>query len=190
MTVGSSGNYWDQWRNIILAEFDGRLGALGAKGYRSVLKREILTAIFFQIKGFQVPVQDILPEAIKIIREQYAQPDNSSFIKEFDAIAMMGHRIGMVENTVGLKQYLQDVRAVLKSEGQILFTVLDVVPASKSEGTLQFQQANLVGPFFNMSRFKADTLKNEAAAANWQCEFIYRQDDNNYFARLSLSETF
>jgi uncharacterized protein (DUF302 family) len=95
----------------------------------------------------------------------------------------------MVENTVGLKQYLQDVRAVLKSEGQILFTVLDVVPASKSEGTLQFQQANLVGPFFNMSRFKADTLKNEAAAANWQCEFIYRQDDNNYLARLRLSET-
>jgi hypothetical protein len=189
LTVGSSGNYWDQWRNIILAEFDGRLGALGAKGYSGVSERKILTGIFLQVKGFQVPVQDILPEAIKIIREQYAQPDNSSFNKEFDAIAMMGHRIGMVENTAGLKQYLHDVGSVLKPEGQILFTVLDVVPASKSEQSLQLQQANLIGPFFNMSRFKADTLKNEAAAANWQCEFIYRQDDNNYLTRLRLSET-
>jgi len=76
LTVESSGNYWKEWRDIILAEYERRLGALGAKGYRSVLKREILTAIFFQIKGFQVPVQDILPEAIKIIKEQYTQPDN------------------------------------------------------------------------------------------------------------------
>ena len=187
MTVESSGNYWEQWRNIILAEFDGRLGALGSKGYRGVSERKIITAIFLQVKGFQVPVQDILPEAIRIIKEQ---DGISSCAKEFDAIAMMGHSIGMLENSAGLKQYLQDVRAVLKPEGQILFTVLDVVPASKSEGTFQFQQANLVGPFFNMSRFKADILKSQAIAANWQCEFIYRQDDSNYVARLSLSDIF
>jgi hypothetical protein len=54
---------------------------------------------------------------------------------------------------------------------------------------VQFQQAELIGPFFNMSRMKVDTLKNQTAAANWQCEIIHRQDDSNYIARLRLTES-
>jgi hypothetical protein len=37
-----------------------------------------------------------------------------------------------------------------------------------------------------MLRIKIDTLKNQTAAANWQCEIIHRQDDSNYIARLSI----
>jgi hypothetical protein len=40
-----------------------------------------------------------------------------------------------------------------------------------------------------MSRIKADILKSQAAAANWQCEFLYRQDDSNYIARLRSTES-
>jgi hypothetical protein len=102
----------------------------------------------------------------------------------------------MVENSAGLKQYLQDVGSVLKPEGQILLTTLDIQTVNESQhnssqtlNSLQFQQANLIGPFFAMLRIKADTLKNETAAASWQCELIYQQDDSNYLARLSLSES-
>jgi hypothetical protein len=52
---------------------------------------------------------------------------------------------------------------------------------------LQFQQASLIGPFFVLIRIKANTLKSSAAAANWQYDLVYRQDESNYFARLSLS---
>jgi cyclopropane fatty-acyl-phospholipid synthase-like methyltransferase len=147
-----------------------------------------------QVKGLPVSTADILPEAIRIIKEQ---DDISSCAKEFDTIAMMGHRIGMLENSSGLKQYLQDVRVVLKPEGQILLTSIAVSAAEEPECQsepalygLQCQQANLIGPFFTIIRIKADKLKSQADAANWQCEFIYRQDDNNYVARLSLSDIF
>ncbi len=198
MTSGKTeDSFWDQWRDIILAEYERRLGALGAKAYRGVSERKILTAIFLQVKGFPISMADILPETIRIIKgKDPVQPDNPSLNKEFDAIAMMGHRIGMLENSSGLKQYLKDVRAVLKPEGQILITSIDVSAAKEPECQskpafygLQRQRTNLIGPFFTMIRIKADKLKSQTAAANWQCEFIYLQDDNNYVARLSLSES-
>jgi hypothetical protein len=178
--------FWNAWRDILLGEFEGRLGAMSGKGFRIVPARKIFTAIFLQVKGFPVPASEVLPEAIR------ATTEKDNFDKEYDAIAMMGHRVGMVGNSVELKQYLQDVQVVLKQEGQILLTALDVPNANEPEHSSspivnckQFQQANLIGPFFALLRIKADTLKNQAAAANWQCEFIYRQDDVNYAARLS-----
>jgi hypothetical protein len=103
---------------------------------------------------------------------------------------MMGHRIGVVENGPGLKQYLQDICPFLQPAGCVLFTVVDSgavnLPEPRVGTTVQFQQANLIGPFYNMLRIKIDTLKNQTAAANWQCEIIHRQDDSNYIARLSI----
>jgi hypothetical protein len=179
--------YWKEWRDSLLGDFEGRLGAMSEKGFRIVPTRKSFIAIFLQVKGFPVPAAGILPEAIRVVKEK------NIFDKEYDAIAMMGHRIGMVEKSVELKQYLQDVRAVLKQEGQILFTALDVPNTNEPEQSSspaynykQLQQTNLIGPFFDVMRIKADNLQSQAAAANWQCEIIYRQDDNNYFARLSL----
>jgi hypothetical protein len=81
---------------------------------------------------------------------------------------------------------------VLKPEGQILLTSLDVHAVNEPEHRVnqtlskkQFQQANLIGPFFSMLRIKADNLKSQAAAANWHCELIYCQDENNYLARIT-----
>ena len=144
-------------------EFERRLAALGTKGIPIVPARKTFTAIFLQVKGFPVPAADILPEAIRTIKEKDTlQPDISSSAKEYDAIAMMGHRIGMVENSAGLKQYLQDVRPVLKPEGQILLTALDITAVNEPEhrsnpalSNLQFQQANLIGPFFSHVAYKS-----------------------------------
>ena len=181
------GNYWNEWANILLAEYERRFVAMGSKSYGMIPARKIFTAIFLQVKGFPVSTADILLEAIRVIREVEAiHPDKPLIAKEYDAIAMMGHRIGMVENGSDLKQYLLDARPFLKPEGQILFTAAGLHSTNKANRSLQLQQGNLVGPFFNMSRFRADTLKSQAAAANWQCEFVYRQGDGNYAARLSL----
>ena len=189
--------FWNEWQDILLAEFEHRLAAIGTKGYRIIPARKTFTVIFLQVKGFSVPAADILPEAIRTLKEKASlQPDISSSGIEYYAIAMMGHRIGMVENSAGLKQYLQDVLLVLKPKGQILLTSLDIHAVNEPKpqsnpalSSLQFQQANLIGPFFNMLSIKVDTLKSQAAVANWQCELTYRQDDSNYFAWLSLSES-
>ena len=197
--TGENGNelFWKEWQDILLAEFENRMVAIGAKNQGINPAIKTLIVIFLQAKGFSVPAVDILPEAIRTIRENDTpQSGISSSVKEYDSISMMGHRIGMVENSAALKQYLQDVRAVLKPEGQILLTAIDFHNVNEPEhrvnptlSSKQFQQANLIGPFFHMWRIKADTLKSQAVAANWHCEFIYRRDDSNYFARLNLAES-
>ena len=194
--TGENGNelFWKEWQDILLAEFENRMVAIGAKNQGINPAIKTLIVIFLQAKGFSVPAVDILPEAIRTIRENDTpQSGISSSVKEYDSISMMGHRIGMVENSAALKQYLQDVRAVLKPEGQILLTAIDFHNVNEPEhrvnptlSSKQFQQANLIGPFFHMWRIKADTLKSQAVAANWHCELIYRQDDSNYLARLNL----
>ena len=190
--------FWKEWQDILLTEFENRLTTLGVKGQGIAPASKTLTVLFLQPKGFSVPAVDILPTVIgKIKSKNTIQPDASSFDKEhYDEIAIMGHRIGIVENNAALKQYLQDVRTVLKPEGQILLTSLDLRGVNEPEhrlnpalGSLQFQQANLIGPFFNMRRIKADTLKSQAIAANWYCELIYCRDDSNYFAWLKLAES-
>ena len=194
--TGENGNelFWKEWQDILLAEFENRMAAVGLKGQGIAPASKTLTILFLQAKGFSVPAADILPEAIRTIRENDApQSGISSSIKEYDSISMMGHRIGMVENNAALKQYLQDIRTVLKPEGQILLTAIDFHNVNEPEhrvnptlSSKQFQQANLIGPFFHMWRIKADTLKSQVVAANWHCELIYRQDDSNYLARLKL----
>jgi hypothetical protein len=102
--------FWKEWQDILLVEFESRMAAVGVKGKGIVPSRKTFTAIFIQFKGFSVPTADILTEAIRNIKEKDTlQPDIPSFAKgQYDAIAMMGHRIGMVDNSVSLKQYLQD----------------------------------------------------------------------------------
>jgi hypothetical protein len=190
--------FWKEWQDILLTEFENRLTNLGVKGQGIIPARKNLTILFLQAKGFSVPAADVLAAVIRTIKaKDTLQPDIPSFDnRQYDTIAMIGHRIGMVDNNVSLRQYLRDVRTTLKPEGQILLTSLDIHDVSKPEhrknpvlSGKQYQQVDLIGPFFHMWRVKADTLKSQAVAANWHCEFIYRQDDSNYFIRLSLAES-
>ena len=185
--------YWKEWQDILLGEFKRRITALDAKGYRLIPARNTFSAIFLQVKGFPASIAEILPETIKIVRQKDSR---LSPLPEYDGIAMAGHRIGMLGNSSGLKEYLQGMRASLKPEWQILLTTVDSGATGEPEslmnqslGGLEFQQANLIGPFFAMFRIKTDTLKSQAAAASWQCEIVYRQDESNYLARLSFSES-
>ena len=149
-------------------------------------------AIFLQVKAFPVSSSDILPVAIKLLKDKETIP----LRKEFDAFAMLGHRIGMLENSSGIKQYLQDIGLSLRPGGGLLFTAIDINrnPDSPNRpihvyNNLQIQQVNLIGPFFALLRVKSDALQKQAAAANWQFEIIWRQDEINYLARLSPRES-
>jgi len=196
--AGDSG--WNEWRDILLSAFESGLAAMAEKGYGAVPARKNFAALFLQVSGFNVPAAEILPEAIRIIKETR---DNDS---RYDSVAMMGHRIGMVDNISELNQYLQNMQNILKPAGQVLFTSINenataengrmpyrrqnTWPEQKSPAfSRQFQQEKLIGPYFSMLRVKAEALKAQAGMANWQFEMIYRQDDDNYLARLSLPGT-
>jgi hypothetical protein len=145
-------------------------------------------AIFLQLKTFPVSSSDILPGAIKLLKEK----DTIPLRKEFDSTAMLGHRIGMLENSSEIKQYLQNISPSLRPDGGLIFTSINISrnpdlanrPAPVYD-ELQIQQVNLIGPFFALLRVKAEALQKQATAANWQFEMLYRQDENNYAAQLN-----
>jgi hypothetical protein len=195
-----AGCEWNEWQEILLNAFEYRIAAIREKGHQVLPVPKTLTASFLQIKGFKVPDADILSEAIRTIKAGGANDSR------YDNLAMMGHRFGIVENIIGLKQYLQDINRSLKPEGQFIVTSFDMpsaftlrqnlgrgpnIQSGRLLGLLdtQLQTEKLIGPFFGVLRIKAETLKNQAAITNWQCEIIYSQDDSNYLARLSMSES-
>jgi hypothetical protein len=190
---------WNEWQNILRCMFEYRFSAIGEKGNRMIQPRKAFTALFLQAQGFKVPTPDILLEAAKLISKGEV---NDSV---YDSWAMLGHRFGIVENLADLQQYFQAIRGSLKPGGQVLITSIfsdstldyksNLNPGSNRPvalaniSSLQFQHENLIGPYFNLLSFRAETLKSQARMATWQCQVIHQQDDNNYVFQLSLPET-
>jgi hypothetical protein len=183
-----------QWCELLLAEFADRIGAAGIKARGISAGRQTFTAVFLQAKAFPIPAADVLQEAIRIMQENGAclVNGNSFDRQQLDSVAMMGHRIGMVDSGASLKQYLLNAQAVLPAGGQILFTEIDTGSGNElrqiqkpESGYKQIEHVNLTGPFFSLLRIKSDALKNQTEASGWQCEFIYRQDETNYCALLN-----
>ena len=196
---------WNEWRDLLMHEFEGRQTALGTKGNRVVAGRKGLTALFLLLKDLGGTAVDILPEAIETMRgKEVKNIDQAGTVRldedQCDAIEMMGHRIGILESSDDLKQYLRDVHELTKPNGQMLLSSIDMHTINRpqhmsyqrqdaqserhlGEIGMQFQYGDLMGPFFGLFHIDAETLKNQAAAAQWQCE-IHQQDENNYLALL------
>jgi hypothetical protein len=191
---------WNTWRTFLLDDFERRMEVMKAKGYLGAPARKTFTALFLQVKGFKVPASDVLREATGILKERAVSDSR------FDNIALMGHRIGMVENISDLKQYLQDVYRIFKPAGQVLITSLDmrgnnepvhmshqrtdIKSGQHPEGiSMQFQQENLISPYYSLLRIKSESLKSQVAVTNWQCEIIHQENDSNFLARLTTSES-
>jgi hypothetical protein len=181
---------WNEWQGILFKAYAQGFSAITGKGGREATARKAFTALFLQVKGFSTPTAGIVTKAINLMKN--GTPNAS----RYDAIAMLGHRIGMMANAADFKQYLRDMREPLTPEGQVLLTSMVVnpvnIPGLKLPGVIQiqpaqFQTENLIGPYFSMLRVKADALINLAASTSWNHEAIYRQDDDNYAALLSIS---
>lgn len=178
---------WNQWRTFLADAFKSRQMAAGKKDFQTIPAQNHITALFLQVKGFNIPEARLLPELMRIIDS--GAGDNS----QFDGIAMLGHRIGIIETPIELQRYLQDILVSLRPEGQALVTSISrttingVQKQPKDvQRIIQFQQENLIGPYFSMLKIKAETLTKAAVAAGWQCEPVYQQDNLNYLIRLKM----
>jgi hypothetical protein len=186
MEVGkSSTGYWNEWQAILMDLFDYRLSAIYRKSSQVESGRQTFSALFLQIKGFASSGPDILPIVIKLITGQAVNDPG------YDALAMLGHGFGIVGNIGELRRYLQDVRAALGTEGQVLLTSVDsgtaASPVKRLAGDVQLQSGGLIGPYFNMRCFPVEKLQGQALAAGWQPQIVYRQDDRNYLVQLTIS---
>jgi len=189
---------WNEWREIIQFEFEHKLEA---SGINTGPAPKGITVILLLTNSLSITPANVLPDTIKIIRERGKlrtdQTGGSVFnTEQFDDIAMMGHRIGMLENLSDLNQYMLDIHRVLKVEGQVILTSFDLQMAGRKNqlaeyqelSNVQFPNGNLIGPYFNMVRFNTEAIKYQAARTNWQFQKVYQRDEGNYLVLLSGTE--
>jgi 2-polyprenyl-3-methyl-5-hydroxy-6-metoxy-1,4-benzoquinol methylase len=115
--------------------------------------------LFLQERGVLVCAIDICSEAVLIMLKRgvsdVRQADILSFEDgEFNTIIMMGHGIGVVENIGGLVSFLEHVPGLLKANGQILLTSLDIRVTSDPTH-LEYQKQNInSGRYFGEIRMQ------------------------------------
>lgn len=163
--------------------------------------------LFLQERGTPVCAIDISTEAVQIMKRRgvldVRRADILSFEDgEFDTVIMMGHGIGVVGNIRGLVSFLERVPELLKANGQILLTSLDVRGTGDpthleyqqqnlnsgryfGEVRLQFAYRGMRGPSFGWLHIDAETLRSYASQTGWNCEVVQQQQDGNYLARLN-----
>jgi len=163
--------------------------------------------LFLQERGVLVCAIDVSSEAVLIMRQRgvfdVRQADILSFENgEFDTVIMMGHGIGVVENIGGLISFLEHVPGLLKANGQILLTSLDIRVTNDpthleyqkrnlnsgryfGEIRIQFEYRSIRGPLFGWLHIDAETLSSYASKTGWNCEVVQQQPDGNYLARLT-----
>lgn len=164
-------------------------------------------SLFLQEKGLSVYAIDISPESVQIMQQRGVhnihQADILSFKDGvFDTILMLGHGIGVVENINGLISFLKHAPKLLKADGQILLTSVDVQRTKYpihleyhkhniSEGRyfgeikMRFEYKNVKGSFFGWLHIDPETLCNYALKTGWDCDVVKQQPDGNYLARLT-----
>jgi SAM-dependent methyltransferase len=191
---------WNEWRDLIIEEFEGGMTAMGTKGNRIMPGQKGLAALFLLVQDAGLGEADILPEAVKTVRSKEVKkplPFEDAALDEdqYDSITMMGHRIGFLEKGVDLGSYFQEAYQVLRPKGQMLFTSLDMhtiaahnqnTPAGREPGEagMQSNHGDLLGPFFGLFHLDMKALRTATAKTNWKCTVLHQQDDGNYVAWL------
>jgi SAM-dependent methyltransferase len=162
-------------------------------------------------RGHPVTSIDISPQAVTIMRQRGLKDARCADIFEFlggpfDTLLMMGHGIGMVETMSGLERFLGHAHTLLSGNGQLLMDSLDV-RITDDPGNLAYQEANRKagryigeirmrfefrgrrGPYCGWLQVDAETLREHAELAGWQCETVHREQNGDYLAKLTRQKT-
>ena len=164
-------------------------------------------SLHLQNQGLSVCAIDISPEACEIMRkrglnEVYCTDISDFKAESFDTLLMLGHGIGVVEDMTGLDPFLTDVHHLVKPDGQIVLSSLDVRctdfpvqlayhEANRRAGRyfgeirMHFEYEGLKGPVHGWLHVDSETLVNHASKAGWSCDILLQEEDGNYLAKLT-----
>lgn len=167
-------------------------------------------SLALQNRDLKVTAIDISPEAVNIMSGSGVKDVHCSDIhdfkgKTFDTLLLLGRGIGMVGNLKGLKNFLVDIRALIKKGGQLLLNSCDVSNTSspdhisyhelnikagryKGEIGMRLQYKNVVGESFSWLHVDPKTLSEYASKTGWNMEVIDQEEDGNYLTRLTIKE--
>jgi SAM-dependent methyltransferase len=168
-----------------------------------------LHSLVLQEKGYRVTAIDVSPRAVEVmikrgVRDVHVADLFTCRMSPFDTLLMMGHGIGMVETLAGLDRFLGHARGLIRAEGQVLLSSLDV-RVTQEPLNLAYHEANrrarrypgeirlhnefrgTKGPRYGWLHVDPDTLQEHAEASAWTCEVITTEKSGDYLARLALA---
>lgn len=161
-------------------------------------------SLYLQEKGFEVTSVDISESAIKTCQLRglkKAKIQNILELKDekFDTILLLMNGTGIFETLKEISKYLQKLKSLLNTNGQILIDSSDIiymydqdedgsysVPAENYYGELTFtiHYKNQTEDNFPWLYLDYNTLQNACHANGLQCELLFEGNHFDYLARI------
>lgn len=168
-------------------------------------------SLILQQRGIAITAIDISPFAVAVMQQRGVQNalcmdalsiDTKELIAApFDTILMLMNGIGVVKDLTGLAVFLQEIKQLLKPNGQILIDSSDLsylqewqdihlgslLTKGESYGKVRYQMEykSVKGPPFFWLFVDQHTLQEYAQQSGWWCQVIF-EEDSQYLARLIL----
>jgi len=194
---------FEEWESIALRQCGPRVLDVGAGvGAHSLV---------LQSRGHEVTALDVIPEAVRIMRERGVEDAREGTLFEvppenvYDTVILLMNGSMIAETLSGLDRLLTAAARVLAPQGALILDSTDLrevsgadrdnEPEPKDEpeerlqymGELHYQLSagELVGDVFPQLFVDPDTLDSRARIAGWNTEVIWSGPSGRYLARLT-----
>lgn len=164
--------------------------------------------LHYQKRGYDIAGIDNSPLAIKVCKERGCKnakvmdvfhPKFSSY--SFDTILLFGHNIGIGGTLSGAKRLLSSLRKLVKKDGVLLLTTVDVTKTKKKvhqkyhqknraaeryvgEVKIRVEYKNQIGDWFQWLHVKPKMLKKLAKETGWKVLELHETSSGECSAAL------
>jgi len=164
--------------------------------------------LYYQDRGHDITGIDNSPLAIKVCKERGCKKAKVMDIfhpkfspRSFDTILLFGHNIGIGGTLTGTKRLLSSLKKLIKSDGVLLLTSLDVTkPGPKihkdyqkknrtagryvGEVKIRVEYKDQVGDWFQWIHIEPKMLKKLAKETGWEIVKLHETSSGEYSAVL------
>ena len=187
---------FEEWESIALRQCGPRVLDIGAGAGAH--------ALVLQARGHEVTALDLIPEAVRIMRERGVEDAREGTLFElpsailYDTVILLMNGSMIAETLSGLDRLLAAAAKVLQPQGALILDSTDLRDAPDTDGDedledddgyigelhYQLSVGEHVGDIFPQLFIDPDTLDTRARLAGWGMEVIWSGPVGRYLARL------
>lgn len=158
-------------------------------------------ALILQEMGIDVTAIDISAYAVNIMKQRGVKKAFEQSIfktkEKYDTLLFLMNGIGLTDTLPGFITFLQQAKALINPNGQLLFDSSDISylyedqpkPENNYFGEVSYcyTYKNQKGNWFNWLYLDQETLIRTATENGWQCEIIFDDGEDQYLAQLTMA---
>jgi hypothetical protein len=183
------------WKKYLIRKSNQGIFSINLKGGN--VKNSKLTAILFLKEKMNTSGDNLINKILSVSskNESIQKKDNTkkAYNEELDEIGMIGHEIGIIENSNQFQEYLKRLNRILK-KGQVLISayksyiidreqnIKSTFPFSMDSYGIQtvheLENNVILGPYFGMVYFDINIVKTSLSKTMWKIEVIDERKDS------------